>query len=71
MKKLTAEDPETKSADVVSDNVNALKDLFPDAFTEGKVDLDVLRQLLGDAVDDRDEKYGLNWRFGSAGGVAG
>lgn len=66
MKKLTAEDPETKSADVVSDNVNALKDLFPDAFTEGKVDLDVLRQLLGDAVDDRDEKYGLNWHGKSA-----
>lgn len=61
MKKLTAEDPESKSADPVAGNLNALQHLFPDAFTEGKVDFDVLRQLLGGAVDDRDERYGLNW----------
>jgi adenine-specific DNA-methyltransferase len=61
MQKFTADDPETKSADVVADNVEALKELFPDAFTEGKVDFDVLKQLLGGAVDERDEKYGLNW----------
>ena len=28
---------------------------------EGRIDFDVLRQLLGDAVEDREEKYGLNW----------
>ncbi len=61
MEKLTPEDEETKSADIVAQNVEALRDLFPDAFTEGKIDFDVLRQLLGDAVDDGDEKYGLNW----------
>jgi len=61
MQKFTVDDPETKSADVVADNVVALKDLFPDAFTEGKVDFEVLKQLLGGAVDERDEKYGLNW----------
>ena len=61
MQKLTADDPETRSADVVSENVEQLKSLFPDAFTEGKIDFDVLKQLLGGAVDERDEKYGLNW----------
>lgn len=61
MQKLTVDDPETKSADVVADNVDSLKGLFPDAFTEGKVDFEVLKQLLGGAVDERDEKYGLNW----------
>ena len=61
MQKFTVDDPETKSADVVADNVEALKDLFPDAFTEGKVDFEVLKQLLGGVVDERDEKYGLNW----------
>ncbi|MBY3198670.1 site-specific DNA-methyltransferase [Rhizobium laguerreae] len=61
MKKLELNDPETKSADVVSDNLSALQSLFPDVFREGKIDFDVLKQLLGDAVDDRDEKYGLNW----------
>lgn len=57
----TAADPAAQSADIVSGNIKALKTLFPEAFAEGKIDFDVLRQLLGDAVDDGDEKYGLNW----------
>ncbi|KAF5886203.1 site-specific DNA-methyltransferase [Rhizobium sp. PEPV16] len=61
MKKLELDAPETKSADIVWENLSALRSLFPDAFREGKIDFDVLKQLLGDAVDDRDEKYGLNW----------
>ena len=61
MKKLTAEDPETKSPDILAENIVQLKILFPEAFTEGKVDFEVLKQLLGDAVEDREEKYGLNW----------
>jgi len=61
MKKITAGDPETRSADVVADNIEQLKTLFPEAFTEGKIDFDVLKQLLGGTVDDRAEKYGLNW----------
>src|ERR1700682_6040 len=61
MKKLDAESPETKSADVVAGNIEALKALFPDAFTEGQIDFEVLKGLLGAAVDEREEKYGLNW----------
>jgi len=61
MKKLTAADTETHSADIVADNIEQLKALFPEAFTEGKVDFEVLKQLLGGAVDEREEKYGLNW----------
>jgi adenine-specific DNA-methyltransferase len=61
MKPLTADDPETKSPDLVAANIERLKELFPDAVTEGKLDFDVLRQLLGGAVDEREEKYGLNW----------
>jgi adenine-specific DNA-methyltransferase len=61
MKKIELNDPETKSADIVAENIDALKALFPDAFTEGRIDFDVLKQLLGGAVDEREEKYGLNW----------
>lgn len=61
MKKLELNNPETKSADVVSENISALQSLFPEACREGKIDFDVLKQLLGSAVDDREEKYGLNW----------
>ena len=61
MKKLTAEDPETKSAEILTENIERLKTLFPEAVTEGKIDIDVLKQLLGSVVDEREEKYGLNW----------
>jgi adenine-specific DNA-methyltransferase len=61
MKKLTAGDPETKSADALADNLARLREVFPEAFTEGKVDFEVLKQLLGGAVDGREEKFGLNW----------
>src|ERR1700723_156237 len=61
MKKLAAEDAETKSPDLVAENVEQLKTIFPEAFTEGKVDFEVLKQLLGGVVDEREEKYGLNW----------
>ncbi len=61
MEKLTAADPETKSADVVAQNVEALRALFPEIFTEGDIDVDVLRQLVGGRVAEDEEKYGLNW----------
>jgi len=57
------EDTMTKlvTADILAVNVEQLKSLFPEAFTEGKIDFDVLKQVLGDTVDDGEEKYGLNW----------
>lgn len=66
MKKLTREDPETRSADLVAENIERLKELFPELVTEGQngasVNVDVLKQLVGDAtVTDDDEKYGLTW----------
>ena len=61
MEKIVTGDADTRSADVIAENLEQLKALFPEAFTEGKVDLQVLRQLLGEAVDETDEKYGLNW----------
>jgi len=61
MKKLDASDPMTHSADLVGENLCRLGELFPEAIVEGKIDFQVLRQVLGDAVDEREEKYGLNW----------
>lgn len=61
IQRLLPADPDTKSADIVTENIETLKTLFPDAFEEGKIDFAVLRQLLGGVVDEKDEKYGLNW----------
>ena len=61
MKKITVNDPETCSKDVVAENIDQLQTLFPEAFTEGEIDFEVLKQLLGGTMDEREEKYGLNW----------
>jgi len=61
MRKLTERDAETKSLDIVSENIERLEEIFSEAFSEGKIDFEVLKQLLGGVIDERDEKYGLNW----------
>ena len=61
MKKIAANEAAAYSADILSENIAQLSALFPEAFTEGKIDFEVLKQLLGGAVDEREEKYGLNW----------
>lgn len=61
MKKIEVNDTETQSADIVADNLLKLKTLFPEAFSEGNIHFETLRQLLGDAVEESGEKYGLNW----------
>lgn len=59
---VTRNDPAAHSGDVVAENVATLKALFPAIVTDGKIDFDVLRQLLGGEVDDGAERYGLNWK---------
>jgi adenine-specific DNA-methyltransferase len=61
IQKLDTSDPDTHSTDIVAGNLEQLKSLFPEAFAEGMVNFEVLKQLLGGAVDEREEKYGLNW----------
>jgi len=61
MKPLMPNDTETKSADILAENIEQIKTLFPEAVTEGKINFEALKQLLGGTVDDREEKYGLNW----------
>lgn len=66
MKKITTNDPESHSPDLIAENIAKLKELFPELLTEGEngssVNLDVLKSLVGDqTVTDTEEKYGLNW----------
>ncbi|KEZ12986.1 DNA methylase N-4/N-6 [Sphingobium yanoikuyae] len=50
------------SGNLVTGNIARLKGLFPDIVTDGKVDFEILRELLGDAVEEGEERYGLNWK---------
>ncbi len=66
MQKIDAKSQESHSADLVAQNIEKLKALFPELITEGAngtaINMDVLKQLVGDAtVTEAEEKYGLNW----------
>ena len=56
MKKLAGD-----SLNIMEENLTAMQQLFPEAFEEGKIDFEVLRQLLGDYVDDEEERYSFRW----------
>lgn len=47
--------------DIVADNISKLKELFPEVFTEGKVDFDALKEVLGGYIDGREERYSFTW----------
>jgi len=66
MQPLTANDPQTQSADIAAENLAKLRAFFPELITEGQdgvaVNVDVLKALVGDkTATDAEEKYGLNW----------
>lgn len=42
-------------------NIERIKALFPECVTDGKIDFDKLKVLLGEEVDSSNEKYSFNW----------
>ena len=50
-----------KTPDIAEENIKKLKQIFPEVVTEGKIDFDKLRQLLGEYVDDSNERYNYTW----------
>lgn len=49
------------SLDLEKQNIEKIKELFPAAVEEGKINFDMLRTMLGDEVDDSKEKYQFTW----------
>ncbi|WP_457608040.1 site-specific DNA-methyltransferase [Nitratifractor sp.] len=50
------------SMDIVAENIEKLRELFPDIFTEGKIDLEALQATLGEYIDKEDERYSFTWK---------
>ena len=61
MKQINNQSAESKSLDIKEENIEQLKQLFPDVFSEGKIDFDALKAVLGEAIDDSDERYNFTW----------
>ncbi len=47
--------------DFLAEQKEQLRQLMPHVFTEGKIDLGKLRAAVGDAADERPERYSLTW----------
>ncbi len=50
-----------KTLDIEGENIEKLKTIFPEVFTEGKVDFEKLKQVLGNYVEDSNERYNFTW----------
>ena len=51
-----------KSLNIKKQNIDKIKELFPNVVTEGKIDFEVLKTLLGGEIDDNKEKYQFTWK---------
>jgi len=61
MEKITLQHPNSQSADLIKENIEQLKQLFPEVIKEGKVDFEALNDLLGNYADTAEERFSLNW----------
>jgi adenine-specific DNA-methyltransferase len=52
---------EGETFNVVQDNIDKLKALFPEVLTENKIDIDKLRIALGENVEKEKERYEFTW----------
>ena len=50
-----------KTLDITKENIAAMKQLFPEIVTDGKIDFEKLRLILGDEVETSDERYNFTW----------
>jgi adenine-specific DNA-methyltransferase len=50
-----------ESSDIREQQLNRLKELFPEAVLEGKIDFEKLKLTLGEDLNIADERYVLNW----------
>jgi len=50
-----------KSLDITQERINKLKEILPDAFTEGKIDWEKLQASAGMNIEFKNERYVLNW----------
>ena len=50
-----------KSKNITEEQKAKLKEVFPEVFTESKIDFGKLRLTLGSDVDDEEERFGMTW----------
>ncbi|MDN5105644.1 site-specific DNA-methyltransferase, partial [Aliarcobacter butzleri] len=50
-----------KSMNIIEQNIEKLKEIFPEVFSEGKIDFSKLEEELGNFKEKSDERYNFTW----------
>lgn len=50
-----------KSMNIIEQNIEKLKEIFPEVFSEGKIDFSKLEEELGNFKEDENERYNFTW----------
>ena len=50
-----------ESKDILNENIQILKELFPEIVSEDKIDFDMFKSIFGEEIDDSSERYSFNW----------
>jgi adenine-specific DNA-methyltransferase len=61
MEKITKENSLSQSKNIISENLEQLRAIFPQIFREGKIDKEELLSILGDEIETEEEYYRFTW----------
>ena len=50
-----------ESKDILSENIEILKELFPEIVSEDKIDFDKFKTIFGEQIDESNERYSFTW----------
>ncbi|MEA1885559.1 MAG: site-specific DNA-methyltransferase, partial [Thermotogota bacterium] len=50
-----------ESRNILTDNIQKLKELFPEVVTENRIDFEQLKEVLGNYTEDKEERYKFEW----------
>ena len=50
-----------QSLNIMKENIERMKELFPEVVTEGKINFEKLKVILGEEIESRDEYYEFTW----------
>ena len=51
-----------ETLDLTKDNIDKLKQLFPEIVTDGKIDFEKLQVILGKEIDEAPDRYNFTWQ---------
>ena len=51
-----------ETPDLTKDNIDKLKQLFPEIVTDGKIDFEKLQVILGKEIDEAPDRYNFTWQ---------